>query len=82
MESEIFGHAKGAFTGATSDRKGAASLADGGTLFLDEIAEMDLDLQTKLLRFVQTGKFRKVGGNKEEAVDIRFICATNLLWLN
>jgi len=77
MESEIFGHVKGAFTGATSDRKGAASLADGGTLFLDEIAEMDLDLQTKLLRFVQTGKFQKVGGSKEEAVDIRFICATN-----
>jgi len=77
MESEIFGHVKGAFTGATSDRKGAASLAHGGTLFLDEIAEMDLDLQTKLLRFVQTGKFQKVGGSKEEAVDIRFICATN-----
>lgn len=77
MESEIFGHVKGAFTGAASDRRGAASLADGGTLFLDEIGEMELDLQTKLLRFVQTGKFQKVGGNKEESVDIRFICATN-----
>jgi two-component system repressor protein LuxO len=77
MESEIFGHVKGAFTGAASDRKGAASLADGGTLFLDEIGEMDLDLQTKLLRFVQTGKFQKVGSSKEETVDIRFICATN-----
>jgi len=77
MESEIFGHVKGAFTGASADRKGAASLADGGTLFLDEIGEMDLDLQTKLLRFVQTGKFQKVGSSKEEAVDIRFICATN-----
>lgn len=77
MESEMFGHIKGAFTGASSDRKGAASLADGGTLFLDEIGEMDLELQTKLLRFVQTGKFQKVGSSKEESVDIRFICATN-----
>ena len=56
MESEIFGHVKGSFTGAQGDRKGAASLADGGTLFLDEICEMDLDLQSKLLRFIQTGK--------------------------
>ena len=77
MESEIFGHVKGAFTGAISDRMGAASLADGGTLFLDEIGEMDIDLQTKLLRFVQTGTFKKVGGSKTEEVDIRFICATN-----
>ena len=77
MESEIFGHVKGAFTGAANERKGAASMADGGTLFLDEIAEMDLDLQTKLLRFVQTGSFRRVGGSKEEQVDVRFICATN-----
>jgi DNA-binding NtrC family response regulator len=77
MESEMFGHVKGAFTGAFSDRKGAASLADGGTLFLDEIGEMDLDLQTKLLRFIQTGKFQKVGSSKEESVDIRFLCATN-----
>lgn len=77
MESEIFGHLKGAFTGASSERKGAASLADGGTLFLDEIGEMDLDLQTKLLRFVQSGTVKKVGGNKEEKVDVRFICATN-----
>ena len=77
MESEIFGHIKGAFTGAAADRQGAASLADGGTLFLDEIGEMDMDLQTKLLRFVQTGKFQKVGSSKEESVDIRFICATN-----
>jgi DNA-binding NtrC family response regulator len=77
MESEIFGHVKGAFTGAVSERKGAASLADGGTLFLDEVAEMDMDLQTKLLRFIQTGRFQKVGGTKEESTDIRFICATN-----
>ena len=77
MESEIFGHVKGSFTGAFSDRQGAASQANGGSLFLDEICEMDLDLQTKLLRFIQTGTFKKVGSNKLESVDIRFICATN-----
>ena len=77
MESEIFGHVKGAFTGAATERKGAASLADGGTLFLDEIGEMDIDLQTKLLRFIQTSSFQKVGGSKQEHVDVRFICATN-----
>ena len=77
MESEIFGHIKGAFTGASAERKGAASLADGGTLFLDEIGEMELDLQTKLLRFVQTGSFQKVGDSKPQNVDVRFICATN-----
>ena len=77
MESEIFGHTKGAFTGAVSNRDGAASRADGGTLFLDELCEMDLDLQTKLLRFIQTGSFQKVGSNKTETVDVRFVCATN-----
>ncbi len=77
MESEIFGHVKGSFTGAVGDRKGAASLADGGTLFLDEICEMDLDLQSKLLRFIQTGSFQKVGSGKMESVDVRFVCATN-----
>jgi two-component system, repressor protein LuxO len=77
MESEIFGHVKGAFTGAVRDRGGAAKLADGGTLFLDEIAEMDLDLQSKLLRFVQTGSFQRVGTTTVEKVDVRFICATN-----
>jgi len=77
MESEIFGHVKGAFTGAAGERKGAAAMADGGTLFLDEIGEMDLALQSKLLRFVQTGTFQQVGGNKTEKVDVRFICATN-----
>jgi DNA-binding NtrC family response regulator len=77
MESEIFGHVKGAFTGAHGERKGAASLADGGTLFLDEIGEMDLALQSKLLRFVQTGTFQQVGGNTVEKVDVRFVCATN-----
>lgn len=77
MESEIFGHIKGAFTGAQSNRDGAATQADGGTLFLDEICEMDLDLQTKLLRFIQTKTFQRVGGLKPETVDVRFICATN-----
>lgn len=77
MESEIFGHKKGAFTGAVNDRDGAAAQADGGTLFLDEICEMDLQLQTKLLRFLQTGTFQKVGGSQLEEVDIRIVCATN-----
>ncbi|MCP4696674.1 MAG: sigma-54-dependent Fis family transcriptional regulator [Gammaproteobacteria bacterium] len=77
IENEIFGHLKGAFTGALSERQGAAARADGGTLFLDEIAEMALPLQSVLLRFVQTGTFYKVGGDKLEKVDIRFICATN-----
>lgn len=77
MESEIFGHQKGAFTGAQQDREGAASQANGGTLFLDEIGEMNMDLQTKLLRFVQTGIIKKVGGNRDEVIDVRIICATN-----
>jgi two-component system, repressor protein LuxO len=77
MESEIFGHVKGAFTGATSDHAGAALQAHGGTLFLDEICEMDLSLQAKLLRFLQTGLVKKVGSEKVEAVDVRIVCATN-----
>lgn len=77
MESEIFGHVRGAFTGASEDRAGAAELADGGTLFLDEIAEMDLSLQAKLLRFAQSGTLQRVGGSKPKQVDVRFVCATN-----
>lgn len=77
MESEIFGHIKGAFSGAMNNRDGAATLADGGTLFLDELAEMDINLQSKLLRFIQTGTFQKVGSSQTETVSIRFICATN-----
>lgn len=77
IESEIFGHLKGAFTGATSNREGAAGQANGGTLFFDEICEMELGLQSKLLRFIQTGSFQKVGGEKVEQVDVRFVCATN-----
>jgi two-component system repressor protein LuxO len=77
MESELFGHVKGAFTGAINDRQGAASVADGGTLFLDEVCEMSLELQKKLLRFIQTGTFQKIGSNTLEKVDVRFVCATN-----
>ncbi|MCL1139537.1 sigma-54-dependent transcriptional regulator [Shewanella pneumatophori] len=77
IESEIFGHTKGAFTGAVANRDGAATRAHNGTLFLDEICEMDLELQSKLLRFIQTGVFQRVGGTKEEKVDVRFVSATN-----
>jgi two-component system repressor protein LuxO len=77
MESEIFGHVRGAFTGASDNRTGAAELADGGTLFLDEVAEMDQGIQAKLLRFLQSGTIRRVGGSEEKRVDVRVICATN-----
>ena len=77
IESEIFGHVKGAFTGAHDARKGAASQAHGGTLFLDEICEMDINLQAKLLRFLQTGQIKRVGSDWTEDVDARIICATN-----
>lgn len=77
LESELFGHVKGAFTGATQDRKGAAAVADGGTLFLDEVCEMAPELQAKILRFVQTGTFTPVGSTEVEKVDVRIICATN-----
>ncbi|MBJ7538264.1 sigma-54-dependent transcriptional regulator [Marinomonas transparens] len=77
MESEIFGHIKGAFTGAVAPRQGAAERANKGTLFLDEICEMDMDLQVKLLRFIQTGTYQKVGSSEMQKVDVRFVCATN-----
>ncbi len=77
MESEIFGHVKGAYTGAHEERPGAAELAHGGTLFLDEICEMDFALQAKLLRFAQTGTLRRVGDTKQRQVDVRIVCATN-----
>lgn len=77
IESEMFGHVRGAFTGASEDRVGAAELANGGTLFLDEIAEMDLSLQAKLLRFAQSGTLQQVGGSKLKQVRVRFVCATN-----
>lgn len=77
LESEIFGHVKGAFTGATMDREGAASRANNGTLFLDELTEMPITLQSKLLRFIQEGTFSPVGSGDIIKADIRFICATN-----
>lgn len=77
LESELFGHVKGAFTGAVENRIGAAKAADGGTLFLDEICEMDLKLQVKLLRFLQTGMIQRVGSSAAEPVNLRIVCATN-----
>ncbi len=77
MESELFGHEKGAFTGAIKMRQGVFERADGGTLFLDEIGELDLDLQAKLLRVLQNGEFIRVGGDKTITSDVRVICATN-----
>ena len=77
LESELFGHVKGAFTGAVENRIGAAKAADGGTLFLDEICEMELKLQVKLLRFLQTGLLQQVGSSRAEPVDVRIVCATN-----
>lgn len=77
LESELFGHLKGSFTGALDDREGFARAADKGTLFLDEICEMDLNLQKKLLRFLQTGTVQPVGSAHPIAVDVRVVCATN-----
>lgn len=77
LESEVFGHLKGSFTGAIADKKGAAEMANGGTLFLDEICEMDLALQTKLLRFLQTSMIQPVGATMPKLVDVRIVCATN-----
>ena len=77
LESEMFGHRAGAFTGATKDKKGLFEEADGGTIFLDEIGEMNLDLQAKLLRVLEEGTFIKVGETKETRVDVRVIAATN-----
>lgn len=77
LESELFGHIKGAFTGAVENRIGAAKEADGGMLVLDEICEMELKLQVKLLRFLQTGMIQRVGSSRPEAVDVRVVCATN-----
>ena len=77
LESEVFGHVRGAFSGAVSSRHGAAMLANDGTLFLDEINELDIRLQPKLLRFLQTGEIRRVGASAVEKSDVRIICATN-----
>ncbi len=77
MESELFGHEKGAFTGATETRKGRFELADGGTIFLDEIGDMDVGLQAKLLRVLQEKEFYRIGGKEPIRVDARIIAATN-----
>jgi len=77
IESELFGHKKGAFTGAVTDKVGKFTLADGGTIFLDEIGEMPIELQSKLLRVLQEGEFDELGGSKTIKVDVRVIAATN-----
>ena len=77
FESEFFGHAKGAFTGAVRDRIGRFELADGGTLFLDEVGEIPIELQSKLLRVLQEGQFERVGEARTRSVDVRIIAATN-----
>ncbi len=77
IESELFGHVKGAFSGAIRDKKGRFELADGGTIFLDEVAELSKNMQVKLLRFLQEGEFERVGGEKTLSVSVKVISATN-----
>ncbi len=77
LESELFGHEKGAFTGATERKRGRLELADGGTFFLDEVGELKLDLQAKLLRVLQERRFERVGGTRTLEVDVRWVAATN-----
>ena len=77
LESELFGHVRGAFTGAMSDKKGLFEIADGGTIFLDEVGEMSLHMQVKLLRVLQEGQFRPVGSNQTRQVNVRIIASTN-----
>ena len=77
LEAELFGHTRGAFTGAVQGRMGRIEAADGGTLFLDEIGEMPLALQSKLLRFVECGELQRVGDNETVKVDVRIIAATH-----
>lgn len=78
LESELFGHVKGSFTGASHDKKGLFEIADGGTFFLDEIGDISLSTQAKLLRFLQEGEIKKVGSTRTDKVDVRVICATNI----
>ena len=78
LQSELFGHEKGAFTGATTQRRGVFEQADGGTLFLDEVAEMSLEVQVKFLRILETQEFTRLGGERNIKVDVRIIAATNV----
>lgn len=82
IENELFGHERGAFTGATDEKKGLFELADKGTLFIDEIGEMDPGVQVKLLRAIETGAFRRLGGAKEIKTDVRIVTATNRILEN
>ena len=77
FESELFGHVRGAFTDAKTDRIGRFELADGGTLFLDEIANVPLAQQAKLLRLLETGEFERVGSSRTQRADVRLLSATN-----
>jgi DNA-binding NtrC family response regulator len=77
LESELFGHEKGSFTDAKYQKRGLAEIADGGTLFLDEIGELPLSFQAKLLRFLETGEIRRVGGTKDISLNVHILCATN-----
>ena len=78
IDSELFGHEKGSFTGATSNRKGYFEVADGGTIFLDEVGELPLSTQVRLLRVLETGEFIKVGSSKSQKTDVRIVAATNV----
>ena len=78
IDSELFGHVKGAFTGAVSERKGYFSEANGGTIFLDEVAELPLSTQARLLRVLENGEFLRVGSSEVEKTDVRIVCATNV----
>src|SRR6201997_2299733 len=77
VESELFGHRKGAFTGADRDHKGLFEVANGGTLFLDELGELNKNIQVKLLRFRESGEIRRVGASEPFRTDVRIVCATN-----